>query len=131
MLGAILTLKISRVMETLVFGSGWVVGITPYVHFCPIPRPLLSCFHSIGNFTILPLFIKCKSVFFEKLGGDSHNPSQPKNKGLHHSRNFEGQNRSQHTVWAFSSKISTLEHTAKPFTVTLLLCCDSKYVFCF
>ena len=29
-LGAILTLKIFRVMETLVFGYGWVVGITPY-----------------------------------------------------------------------------------------------------
>ena len=60
MLGAILTLKISRVMETVVFGYGWVVGITPYVHFCPIPWPLLSWFHTIGNFTILPLFIKCK-----------------------------------------------------------------------
>ena len=64
-LGAILTLKISRVMETLVFGSGWVVGITHFVNFCPIPRPLLSRFHSIENFTILPLFIKCKSVFLK------------------------------------------------------------------
>ena len=38
-LGGVLTFKISRVMETLVFGSEWVVGITLYVQFCPIPQP--------------------------------------------------------------------------------------------
>ena len=38
-LGAILTPKISRVRETLVFGLNWVLLITPYEEFCPIPLP--------------------------------------------------------------------------------------------
>ena len=46
----ILNPQISRVRETSFFRSGWVVGITPYVQFCPIPRPLLSLYHRLGNF---------------------------------------------------------------------------------
>ena len=36
----VLTLQISRVIETPIFRSGWVVGISPYSQFCPIPSPL-------------------------------------------------------------------------------------------
>ena len=55
-LGAILTLEISRVMETLVFGSEWVVGITLYVHFCPIPQPpsiIFSQYRKLHYYTLI------------------------------------------------------------------------------
>ena len=32
------------------------------------------------------------------IGGDSYDPSQPKNQYLYNSRNLEGQNQSQHIV---------------------------------
>ena len=43
-LRVVLTPQISRVIETLFFRSGWVVGITSYAQFSPIPSPLLSIF---------------------------------------------------------------------------------------
>ena len=43
-LRVVLTPKISNLIQTPIFRSGWVVGITPYAHFCPIPSPLLSIF---------------------------------------------------------------------------------------
>ena len=40
----VLTPKISKMMEILIFRSGWVVRIIPYAQFCPIPSPLLTIF---------------------------------------------------------------------------------------
>ena len=47
-LRVVLTLKISRVNQISIFISGWVVGITPYAQFCPIPSPLLLIFLKNG-----------------------------------------------------------------------------------
>ena len=38
------TPQISNLIQTPIFRSGWVVGITPYAQFSPIPSPLLSIF---------------------------------------------------------------------------------------
>ena len=109
----VLTLQISRVIETLIFRLEWVVGITPYAQFCPIPSPL-----TIDFFKKLLLIYKKKQAknsqksLCEKMemwgggrnwkklniGGDSYDPSQSKNQYLYNSRNLEGQNQSQHTV---------------------------------
>ena len=40
--------QISKVNQTLIFISGWVVGINPYAQFCPIPSPLLLIFSKNG-----------------------------------------------------------------------------------
>ena len=47
-LRVVLTPKISRVNQISIFISGWVVGITPYAQFCPIPSPLLLIFSKNG-----------------------------------------------------------------------------------
>ena len=43
-LRVVLTPKISRVNQISIFTSGWVVGITPYTQFCPIPSPHIYIF---------------------------------------------------------------------------------------
>ena len=47
-LRVVLTPKISRVNQISIFISGWVVGITPYAQFCPIPSPLQLIFSKNG-----------------------------------------------------------------------------------
>ena len=43
-----LTPKISKVNQISIFILGWVVGITPYAQFCPIPSPFLLIFSKNG-----------------------------------------------------------------------------------
>ena len=43
-LGGVLAFKISRVMEALVLGLEWVVGITPYIQFCSTLWPPVVIF---------------------------------------------------------------------------------------
>ena len=40
----VLTPQISKMMETPIFRSGWVVGNTHYAQFCPIPSPHIYIF---------------------------------------------------------------------------------------
>ena len=40
----VLTLNISTIRETMIFRSGWVMGIMPYVHFSPPPSLLTNIF---------------------------------------------------------------------------------------
>ena len=44
--------EISRVSEISFFRSGWVVGITPFVQFCPILQPPIMIFPEKLNFTL-------------------------------------------------------------------------------
>ena len=43
-LRVVLTPQISNLIQTPIFRSGWVVGITPYAQFCPIPAPHIYIF---------------------------------------------------------------------------------------
>ena len=43
-LGGIMNPEISRVSEISFFRSGWVVGITSFVQFCPILQPPIMIF---------------------------------------------------------------------------------------
>ena len=106
-LGAILNPQISRVCETTVFRFRCVKRTTPCVQYCPIPWPLLSLEHRLGN---LALFVSKNSVFLKNhnrgprnwiklnIWGGSLNISQPKNYCITNSRNLGVQNCSQHAV---------------------------------
>ena len=63
-LRTIMNPQISRVNETSFFRSGLVVGITFYVKFCLITRPLLLLYYTLGN---LALFFLGKSSFSGKI----------------------------------------------------------------
>ena len=109
----ILTLRISNIMETSIFSSGWVVGTTTYAQFCPIPSPFLLIF-SKNDFEVLkvlenqqnpPKNVDMGEQNWTKLsiGRDSYNQSRPKNRCLYNSRNLGGQNHSGHPVRTVSS----------------------------
>ena len=57
-----------------------------------------------------------------------HNPPRLKNKGLHHSRNFEGQNRSQNNVKSFYAQQSTQAHLPRMHPMTFL-CSSSTTIY--
>ena len=92
-------------METLIFRSRWVVGITPYTQFCPIPSPLfLLIFSQVYQvfFPVLYSQLDFFTVFLKnqykggrnwtklRFGGGSYDSSQYKNRGLIHLRNVKG-----------------------------------------
>ena len=59
----ILTLNISTIGETLIFRSGWVLGIMPYVHFFPPLALLINHYKLDWKFQDFPLFPLIFSVF--------------------------------------------------------------------
>ena len=98
----ILTLNISTIGETLIFRSGWVMGIMAYVHFFP-PLSLLSNNffknrkyqgkkREILKFPVQFIMVNKECQWGKKVdtAHDSHDPSRPKNQGLPDGRNVEG-----------------------------------------
>ena len=89
MLRQVLTPQISKMIETPIFGSGCVVGTTPYAQFCPIPSLLILIF-SKNDFEVLKVLENQRNpqnCIYEKnvnmggwnwtklsIGGGSHNP---------------------------------------------------------
>ena len=54
-LRVVLTPQISNLIQTPIFRSGWVVGITPYAQFCPFLFPHFYIFYinSLGGFVLI------------------------------------------------------------------------------
>ena len=58
-----LTLNISTIRETLIFRSGWVMGIMPCVYFFPPLALLINHYKLDWKFQDFPLFPLIFSVF--------------------------------------------------------------------
>ena len=59
----VLTLNISTIGETLIFRSGWVMRIMPYVHFFPLLSLLSNHYRLDWKFPDFPLFALIFPVF--------------------------------------------------------------------
>ena len=79
--------------------------------------------HTVANWRFIMIIAVYDKLYFWKFilwglwnwttldtTGDSHSPSQLKNKNLHHSRNFKGQNHSHHSVLCQNTRPWALQH---------------------